>query len=431
MSFNKNRFAFVIVLSFAISILLGIHAQNSGPQISSVSYDNTAFPSAVTLTMNTRIDEESQPVITIEPHIPFELNINSRVVSVRFDETLNSDTEYTISIENMRDTRDKISEAEHSFHTATNSYVYLERNENRNDAIYEKIVSGEKKLLYESETIYDFVHGKKTLLVAEKVNDDIRLIEASKGRKILTEPVGTLRSLYGSLFGDLYVISYVQEDSRSTETYVYDATNNTFELLQEDGNPIEILEATVAEDGQTLLYRDKSDFTLYVDNIYDTKPALPLGVISKIVRYFPDNSGVAVERPERNPGLINVIETFSGNVTDVDLGLTTSLSTLSKDLTAYAVRVDFTGTDLETDVVKIVDQQASDLYSPDPNMRIHDINISVNDEFISLELSPKPVIYDNYSLNSQPQNSTIKILHSNGELIEEVFGSSAQWRYLD
>lgn len=431
MSSKQHRYRYIVGLLGFMSVLLGVYAFMAGPKISNVTYNDISSPSTISLEMNTRLDESLAPTISVTPNTEFSYSLNNRALTIRFNEPLLSSTTYEIRITGLTDSRGKSSNLEHSFLTASNAIVYIERREDGDDLLREKQIGAEPSTIYETETLYDFVQGKTTLLVVEASNEKPQIVEASSKRNIEQEPDGTLRGIFGSSFGDLYILSYVREDNRSTETYLYDALENRFQqLFDANGAPIEILEATLAEDGETIFYRDKNDFTLYVDNVFDNQPALPLGVISKINRYFPDNSGIAVERPERNPGLISIINTYSGDVEEVDLGLSTSLSTVAVNRTAYAVRVDFIGESLSSDVIIVSEESSETFYTPNSEVRLHAIDISLNDEFISIESSPKPVIYDNYALNSQPRSSTVTILDTAGVELESFPGSNVQWRFV-
>lgn len=435
MSFSIKRtrlnvsFALLIIIAATLAVF---HSVN-GPRLVKTTYEGPLAAKELDMYFNVDVKASENFSISTIPETDFRYEFLQNRLRVIFESPLSSSTKYTIAVANIADNRGHNTRAQTSFTTEAQQVVYLSRDEQGTVDIIRRKTIGDSETteLYRGNKIGDFaVANRKILLVIEDTETqqfNTALYQIKGTTKTAVEPPkGIAIGVSGATDKDHFLVRTRDQSTLQNHLFLFSAETSTFtELIKENGDPIHASHASFAADSSTIVYTDAADGALYLlDSATDRSP-LSFGVVSTLQRYLPDDSGIFYESTPgkyefvKNDG---VVSTIVNNIEVSDAKIFTNHTDV------VLLKNDFS---LLSSSQKIIMKtpQAETVFQEINNAKqlVRRIDISPNDEYILIQQSNVPVIYDGYRTRTEPKQSQIELRSTSGLLKDSFQGSLLQW----
>lgn len=428
---NKRVKHFVIIIGLAV-ISLSIILTLNGPRLISAERQGSLASTTFIGKFNTNLSK-TEPLIVIEPAIEHSATIQGNILTIEVKEPLLSNTSYKIEA-TVADLRNKQTTVTMVFETPGQEIAYLRRMyDGEPDEIYKKTIGSDKEnLIYSDFMINDFAMNERNeiAVITEKKSEDVKknvlLIVDNKNPTSLQLPKGEPLSVTSTHASTLFAIR--SQDPKTFENYlfIYDSKTKIFqEITDSKGMPIHASNIMFAPDGKTIIYQDARDNALYIDELFDDRGIFSFGVVNRLMRYMPDDSGIFVEK------IFSEYEYISSNGERTrakpQTGIIEKLP-LMTNKGDVILRTDYGGDGTTQSLIIIKNDQTEVKNTTSYAEKVIDsLSISPNDEFISNYEATQPVIYDTYSNHATPKNNHIIIRDLSGLPIEVIAGSHLQW----
>ncbi|MCA9323763.1 hypothetical protein KC992_01540, partial [Candidatus Saccharibacteria bacterium] len=281
------------------------------------------------------------------------------------------------------------------------------------------------KEIYSSEKIGDFIFTKNKLITIEETGERTYLYDATN-HKQLAIPTGDPVALDGSNDSNIIVINTLDRSTFRRALFVYTLSDGRFKELMGNGNaPVDSSFSLLAPDGKTVIYQLSADGSTYVDDPFDDRDALNIGTINRVIGFLPAGNGLFIEKTFNTFGVLNP-ETgkFTETKQPLHVGSVIGLSKNSQVYIEYLFGNDPDG----QNIILTRDNTTQTIYQNNGDTgQITDIRASTSREFIEIEFSPQPPIYDSYKTFSKPKDGAIILIDQQGNTIDQITASLIRW----
>ncbi len=422
-----NRIYTSCVALIVVCGVLAFNITRSGPRVTSLETSGVLSNTTVTINFNNALNMTITPDISITPRVDFVATVLSSSVNVDIMEALSYDTEYNITINGVTDTRGKSTATNASFRTQQLAAVYIQKNADA-DRVYRTLIGTDisDQLLYSAPSINDIaVVKQRQLFVIRGSNEQTALYEAARNRRIPL-PMGQPRTLASNPDSSIVYVTTTQDSSGMSRLYAYNAQDNTFTEIMLNDQPVQTSSTVhVAADGQSILYTDAAENTVYIDDPFDSRPPRSLGSYAGITRYLPSNNGILLQKLN---GGYAYLSSQDGKLTDSALTLKEGLPLQLENGDSAVVQFNFDGTTrTQQAVLKTGEQRRIISESIRNSDRITNLYVSPNDEFFAIEKTPLPARYITNQSYSYPDNVRLEIVDQSGTPVTQITTPRLIW----
>ncbi len=418
-----------------LSIALSISVTIGDPRISFTDLDENLINQSYTMHFSTTIKDQPTDV-SIQPAIEKTVRYDNNKVIINFLEPLDYGTTYTLSL-NVEDTRNKSGQIRSDFTTSTPSAYYLNRDESGSDLLRELNLSNSKnesqtdKIIFSHDTIIDYALSKSSIAVITDETDqqNMLILHGSTQETIILPEDSIIRDIDGSLTKNSYILALANTQDYLTTLWEYSVADNKFKILKNDsGEPVQTTEAQYAPDGTSVIYLDQNR-TLLLDNFSDNRTAINFGSFDSLRRLLPNERAVFGYRKNKPTTLLAI---DGSEVAPPKSSELSAQALLTQDLKTYLYLkqvYDDSSDSLQQQLVSFTDQERLLTSVNLKNSLILELYLSPNDQYILIEKSTQPVIFDNNTPNAKPKNVFTEIMvRDQDQIVMTIEGFNIKWR---
>lgn len=435
-----------------------------GPRLRRVEIDTTAVVKQtnqyLTMYVNQSLATTAKSQITIQPKVGFTVASNGETITVQFTQRLAYNTDYHVTVHNVRSSYRATPTATFVYHFRTGepTMYYIHRNHDydtgsfytskKSDQIFQTTLTGSQQSeVYSAPMIQDYVVSGNTLIVVT-VNDDktnsLFLVDTltKRATKLTLPGAGTISDLHASSNERLIGFSFTSNEKDDTER-AYSSVLFTMDLVASriaqpvdglDHTSLEVVGWQFAPDGTTILAETSDGSLLLIDTNKKHDP-VPLGQDASITNFSYNGALISAEsitgpilldplQHTRTPIVFKTIDGADPYPMTVHL--------LSNGPGYLARLQTYSGNSLQTNEYFVLNQSGSDktIYQTHTtDAMISDYSLSPNDQYMSLELGPT----DNNQYDDYPDNSKSYSVHTqlidvaNGTVVKDIDGFNITW----
>lgn len=456
----------IVLFLLVIIVLLSLFLYFRGPHVRLVSFSQditkTSYTKGVTLTLGFDRPIKQQDYgefVSVSPATTYSLQTGNQAITLTFQESLLSDTEYTIGLKNgVYDQSGKRMDQDftYKFKSGPSSLIYLDRDsllaeEEGHDVIFKRTLGDdESKEIYSHQVIRGFAANNEyiAVAVAEEQSDNDRLVVVNLKTKAVTEPQlynqGRILQLEIPVLGNNVLFTTAPDlNSESAETYEqtanllssYNIDTGSLSLLTDDtDNVIRATNVSVSKDGQIALIRDDNYDYYAVSPFNDYDPVL-LGSNNEDFGFAKSDTEVIF----RNNNAISTYDLSSSEVADRNIdgdAIIQQIDYNSNKLLILKTKYEFKNAQVTADSIstiysfsdwtnneKIVWQEEKE-----NNEIVRRINPSYDSSIVAIEMAQEGCTYENIGINSECKESKIKLVGTdNKNSIGEFAGIYPTW----
>lgn len=454
--YKKTLTKFIAVLFIAITGLSWL-LLDSGPRVRFIAFERNpnTYSQTVNSVMNIYfdrpLDEQSfdDSDIIFTPNIPFTTSVSNQVVTVRFDENLAHNTEYSLRVgPRLTDLSGNAMSGVHkeSFKTTQPRLAYVERNhgftgegEQKKDTLYITGIEQEPTAVFEQANIKSFaISNEYALVVASGESSDQLFVVTLKGgdtREITNLPGSRFNQPVLSPYGKIGIFTvspgldslsdkFIQENGNRVYSVQLE-TLQTTSILNEDETPVQADSLYFDNLGLTALVQDQESNFYAISPYNDYNPAF-IGAYIDSFGYSGDSSEILF----LTNTTIERYDIATGETTPVipPRGFIDSVQEANGNLFVFSL--DFLAGGQSSKISKVSKTEQTVVWeglAADENT-LNTSSVSRDGSLLALELEPKNCLLDNRSSGARCLEQTIRIISTNsGETIRELTGFDAVW----
>lgn len=308
MHINNKYFLRVYLGLILVAVIITLATLASPLRIRSVNFEKdsaTRVPySRLVINMNRMLEEVSSDDIIITPKANFNVRTSGDVILVEFSEPLRFSTSYNVILRNVREKRgSETTTLTHSFTTNEPTITYLKRKSDWPDSIME-LKNGVEKVVYEAESINQYITSKEGMLVHEVINKDehelVKFVDGKKELVTLPYKKSFITSLALTSDGGLAVASIINTELAPAQRYavvhVIDLKKSSSKTIKDmNGADARGSEVYLGPDDRTVAFLSvNGDVSLASVDEPDEQPVL-LGKADEIMGFGFANTLAVIE----------------------------------------------------------------------------------------------------------------------------------------
>lgn len=444
----KNSYFLRVFAGLTLVAIVITLATLAGPlRIRSVYFEKesatrTAY-SRLIIKTNRMLEQVRPEDISVIPKADFSVRSSGDVILVEFSEPLRFATSYTVMVRNVREKRaTETTTLSYSFTTNEPTMTYLKRKSDWPDSIIE-LKNGAEKVVYEAESINQYLMSKETMLIHEVINKDehelVKFVDGKKELVTLPYKKSFITSMALTSDGSLAVASIINTELAPAQRYavvhVLDLKKSTSKTLKDiNGADARGSEVYLGPDDKTVAFLSvNGDVSLANIDEPDQQPIL-MGKADEIMGFgfgntlsvIEGNRSFALKLEDGSRNEINVEASLGEDVQSSRTLLLpfsnaqlAQLSTYSYADASYGAQVllKSSGGTRRVDSTRIGDEI------------ILRSSASLNGQFVAVERAPsKGMQFDSMPI-SRPSEVTTRIFDVNSQtLVTTVDGFMVEFR---
>jgi len=371
---------------------------------------------------------------TISPHIESTYAVSSTKITITFDEPLKYNQEYDVSFV-ATDSKNRSSTVKSRFKTSSVDGYYLTRsNSSEKDTIYRFSLNDDTadSIIYEAEEIILYELAKNSFASLEQLGTDQKLyvITENKKQQVSLPTNQQVNAIKGSTTKNSYIMRFIDAKLFTSSLWEYDADDNELsEIFDEDGVPIRAGDIDYAPDGESIVFQDQNR-VLQLRNDSTDQPPLVFGEFNTLRRFLPNEKALFGYRNNKPIGIRASDGSFIEPIKEIE---TSYQTIIMQDLESYVyLRQKFNDSEdsLEQSLISYSAGKESIVTTELLDKTLFmSLDVSPNDQYVSLEEAAMPAVYDDKRPNSKPKNVSLSIYdRESGAKIKTINGFDIQWR---
>lgn len=387
--------------------------------------------------------------VRVTPDVPIEVSSDGRSVTLRFSGMLRALTEYTVSVDVTGISTGVDGTLEHAFSTPDLEVAVLVRDVDGKDEVRRRQVSGgDADVLFAADRIQEFALTRDGVAVVllDDTGPNGRLVIAPEGedrtQEVALPSPGRVRDLQVSDTTGRLGVTFSSAhtgapDSATSRLLLFDPLEPSGLLrpiVGLDGEPLSVLDWMFVPGTAYLVAHAFDESLLLVDTASPDELPVPLGEHSEMRGFLPGTLQLVVADP------------LSGGLIDLETGRTTPLVLPDDGLDASTYRgavltlaedryievasrpTEGPGFVLDYQIVSAGPESAEAIYDPDPGIRIRDICLSPNAQFLAVEVQDPEGEPDGYlTVPGWTRSTTYFVDIETGSANRAILGFASSW----